>query len=517
MHHPETIAIIDLGTNTFHLLIVELTIEDTFVVKDKYKEAVKLGEGSTQTGVITEVAFERGLKALSNFRKIMDMRKVGNVFAYATSAIRNASNGKEFIMRAKDETGIEIKLINGNEEALLIYKGVKNSVQLPQNENVLMIDIGGGSVEFVVGNAKEAKLLRSIRIGTQRILEYICPSDPITTDEIEKLNSFFREELTSLMGEIQEFKINRIIGSSGTFSTLGALAARDGGDRLSLDNLNGYCFSSLVFKGIYKQLLGTKRSVREKNSLIDPIRVDTIVVSSLLVNYLIESLDIKDIVVSNYALKEGILYDYIEKGRVQKHNAGERSLREKAVRVLGSKFGLDVVHSDLVGRLSLSLFDQLQVIHGYGDDEREFLLYAAILHDIGHFINRSSYHKHGQYLVMNSGLAGFNSDELLIIGNLVRYHRKSLPTREHMHYNILYKEHKLAIRRLSGILRIAANLDRGHRGLVRDVKVQISDNEIDIGVISNENIDFEIQHCEEEKELLATSFEKQVVIRPIVG
>ena len=179
----DRIALIDLGTNTFHLLITEINDREQLVELGKYKEPVKLGEDGMPEGAITEAAYTRGMATLENFKKVVDAAGVTTVLAFATSAIRSASNGKQFVQEAYERTGFRVTVINGNEEAALIHEGVKNGVKMPKNEAVLLVDIGGGSVEFIVSQNGEAVLLRSLNIGAARLLEVAHPSDPINTSE----------------------------------------------------------------------------------------------------------------------------------------------------------------------------------------------------------------------------------------------------------------------------------------------------------------------------------------------
>ncbi|HHG85487.1 MAG TPA: phosphatase, partial [Bacteroidetes bacterium] len=243
----DTLAIIDLGTNTFHLLIVEIDDRDDYRITDKHKEPVKLGEGGITAGKIGEKAFSRGIKALKKFRKLIDSHHAGEVKAFATSAIRGASNGQAFLKAARKEAGIDIKIINGNEEASLIFEGVRNGVQLPVDENALIMDIGGGSVEFIVSRDGQAQLLRSLNLGAARLLEMANPSEPITPSEIKHVERVIFEQAGGLLDELKEFNLKYIVGSSGTFETVGAIVAHKNNDHLSSENLNSYRFSAKEF------------------------------------------------------------------------------------------------------------------------------------------------------------------------------------------------------------------------------------------------------------------------------
>lgn len=510
----ETIAVIDLGTNTFHLLIVELGERNDFVIKEKFKEAVKLGEGGINAGEIAPKAFERGIRALVNLRKLIDSRQADKVFAFATSAIRGASNAGDFIQKAKEEAGIDIRVINGNEEAALIFQGVKNAVQLPPGQASLMVDIGGGSVEFIVARDNQIRLLRSLNIGAARLWEKVKPSDPILPEEIQACRDAILEQAHGLMEELKEFNISLLIGSSGTFDTLASMIAYENKDIHSLEHINGYRFDRSQFDSVFRKLTTFTKVERGVLPGMDSSRVDLIVVGAVIVDMLFQALPIRQVALSSYALKEGILYDYLETRKFESIGMGssDRTLRERSVRNLGARFQYDESHGEQTAMLALSLFDQMESLLGYGEEERELLKYAAMLHDIGYFLNRSGHHKHGQYLVLNSGMPGFSTDELLILSNVVRYHRKSLPTRDHLHFAVLHGPHKTLVRQLAGILRIADNLDRGHRHLIERLEVGIRGSQILVKVFAEEKTDIEIQAALENADLFEQVFERRLLI-----
>jgi exopolyphosphatase/guanosine-5'-triphosphate,3'-diphosphate pyrophosphatase len=512
----ETIAIIDLGTNTFHLLIAEISDREDFRILDKYKEPVKLGEGGITSGKISPKAFARGIRALKKFRKLIDSKHANVVKAFGTSAIRGAKNSKEFIDAAMQEAGIDIRVINGNEEASLIFEGVRNGVQLPVDENTLLVDIGGGSVEFIVNRDGQAQLLRSLDLGAARLLERVLPSDPIHPAEVKKVQTIIEDVAGSLIEEIKEFNISAIVGSSGTFETLGAIVARRKKDMLSSENLNSYRFNRKEFLQVHHLLVKSTRAERLEIPGMDPLRVDMIVIGTLLVEVLVQKLNVQRMMVSSFALKEGILYRHITEQRERVHKLmgnSARSLRSKAVRNLAEKYNYHKAHTLKVSELAGQIYDQLGTLNPFGKAERDLLLYGAILHDIGHFVNRSSHHKHGQYLVLNSGLSGFSHDELIILGNIVRYHRKSFPTRDHFHFKVLEQRHRNLVRLLAGILRIADNLDRGHRNMVRGLHLNIGKTSMEIVVDASDDVDIELQAAGNLKGLLEEVLERSITFR----
>ncbi len=511
----EKVAIIDLGTNTFHLLIAEVNDRDDFLIREKFREVVKLGEGGFSAGLISDMAYKRGLVALKSFRRIMDSRGTNKVLGFATSAIRSASNGKEFIAHAMKEAGIPIRVINGNEEAALIFEGVKSGIQLPYHEQSLVMDIGGGSVEFIVGFENSPILIRSLDLGAARILEKFPVSELPDKNEIAEIRKHIYAEISGLLNELKEFDLSILVGSSGAFETLSAIIAHQKGDLLSAQNLNSYTFTRAEFNKALKHILESSRTERLKIPGMEPMRVDMMVPSAILVDIILTELKMQKCMVSAAALKEGILSRYIrEKQEKIKNLMGpqEQQLRAKGVRALGKKFHFDQDHGVLVGELAVSIFDQLQLLHNFGGWEREILMYSAMLHDIGYYLNRSGHHKHGQYLVQNSGLPGFSNDELLVMANIVRYHRKRLPSRDDFHFKLLRQEDRLRVRALSGILRIADNLDRGHRQLVEGLMVQFDENKLEIKVMSEKKTDIEINAANLEKELMEQVFERKVIL-----
>ncbi len=505
----ELLAVIDLGTNTFNLVVVSVRGGDLYQVLDKVKEPVKLGEGGLSAGRLSEAAWERALAALHKFRRLIESRGCSQTLAFATSAIRSASNGADFCRQVLAETGIAIQVINGNQEAALIYEGIKYGLSLPLNEHVLMVDIGGGSVEFIVANRMGAQLLRSVNVGAARLWEAVQPSDPITEAQQEAALQIIDRELAGLVAEIREFGVRTLIGSSGTYETIGALSAYEDNEKFLIDNLNGYRVEVRKFRKIHRRLLTSRREERLTWRGLDPMRVDLILMGTLLTHYLVDRLPIEQIVVSMFALKDGIVVQHLRERKTlgPAPDPSIRSQRETGVRELAIKFRCNLEKSDYVARLVLSLFDQTRYLHQYGAQEREWLHYACLLLDVGHLVNRSGHHKHGQYIIQNCGLPGFSGKELLLISNLVRYHRKSLPSEEHFYYNMLYKEDKRVVEVLAGLLRLGLNLNRADRRLITDLVLR-SDGprSMRLGLSALQPPDLELQAAEQEKALFERAF-----------
>ena len=300
-------AVIDCGTNTFHLLIVVFDNEKDFTILHKEKVAVKIGVGGIQKNMITENAALRATKTLSTFSSTMKEFNVEEYLATATSAFRNAHNAQEIAEKIKSETGIGLNIINGADEANLIYKGVSNAVKLDKNYGLIM-DIGGGSVEFILCNNKGVKWLKSFEIGGIRLYEKFHKHDPISTDDVTNLDEYLNSQLQELYDVCNEFQPKLLLGASGSFDTLSEIYAQE--KHLSFDEDTNLSFDLPIENtlNIIDKLVLLPREQRINIKGMIPLRVDLIVVAGLLVKNILENINFEGIETTGYALKEGLLY-----------------------------------------------------------------------------------------------------------------------------------------------------------------------------------------------------------------
>jgi len=304
-------AAMDLGTNTFHLLIVEGNMHNFSEIAHEHI-AVKLGEGGINKGIILPTAFERGVQTMIQFQEKITSNYVLQVRAIATSALRNASNGKEFIDRIKAETGIEIEIIDGDCEAAFIYAGVKASGALSA-KNSLIMDIGGGSVEFIVSNNTQLIWKQSFEIGAARLMERFHHTDPISPASIEALDLYLENALTDLFEAVKKHPVDTLIGSSGAFETFAELIETERSDFFNLKQIKTYDFDKDELLTVTDQLLLSTHAERTGNKHIIPVRVDMIVVASIITRYIIQKLNIKNVSLCTYSLKEGVLAEMMSK------------------------------------------------------------------------------------------------------------------------------------------------------------------------------------------------------------
>ena len=298
------IAIIDTGTNTFNLLIVEINEDRNINILVDEKIPVKLGEGGINKKFIAPPAFERGIKAIKDYLRVILFYHVDKTLAFGTSAIRSATNGKDFTEEVKRQTGLEIDVISGDKEAEYIYYGVREAVELGE-EKVLILDVGGGSNEFIICNNKEK---HSYDHGIARMLEMFNPSDPVTSEEIQKIESFLSTPLIPLYEACQKFNIRTLIGSSGSFETFAELIAHKFYKPDILNNKINFEIKIEEYRDIHRQLIVSTHDERLNSKAIITMRADMIVLASILVNFIVNRLGIQQMKLSTYALKEGVLF-----------------------------------------------------------------------------------------------------------------------------------------------------------------------------------------------------------------
>jgi exopolyphosphatase/guanosine-5'-triphosphate,3'-diphosphate pyrophosphatase len=300
-----TVAIMDLGTNTFHLLIARKNKKGTEILY-KSKIAVKLGENGITSGFISEQPFRRGVSAMKRFSKIAAFYQPAKIVAVGTAAIRNASNKNKFLHAVEKESGIKVKIISGLKEADLIYRGVRQSMMLG-NSKYLVMDIGGGSTEFIIADGRKVYWKQSFELGAALLLEKFNPSDPLTLAELKKIRSHIAKILAPLFKEAEHHKPLTLIGASGSFDTFAEMIMHRFYSPSLLKGAATYSFVMDDYARIHRQLLFSTAARRKKMKGLIPMRVDMIVIASILLSFVIEKLEIKKMYLSTFALKEGLL------------------------------------------------------------------------------------------------------------------------------------------------------------------------------------------------------------------
>lgn len=477
----QNFAAIDIGTNSIHLVVVKIAKDGSFETIDQVKEVVRLGEGSeNDIKHLTDSAIKRGINALKTFKGIAESH-TAKIRAVATSAVREASNKNDFLKKIKEETGIDTEIISGHEEARLIYLGALRALPI-YAKTILLIDIGGGSTEFLV--AKEGVVLysNSLKIGAVRLTNKFFPEGRLTKFAITDAQTYVEGMIYPVFRDLHKFEFDSIVGTSGTIMACGnMIAAQKGEVKTTPTILNNFEFSIDQLKRIKNNVLNYKTAEERKSlSGLDSKRADIIPAGVILLSSIFEMLELQSLVISGFALREGIVIDSIQKLNPKLIDSKVKNVRKESILSLAANCRYDQKHCKHVSKLAVKIFDQLKFFHNLDENCREYLESAALLHDIGYHIAHSKHHRHSQYIIQNSELLGFNENEIQIIANIARYHRKSHPKSRHPQYEELDQLSKTIVNKLSAILRLADSLDRTHQGIVNNIELKVYDQRLDI-------------------------------------
>ena len=455
------IAAIDIGTNSIHMIVVQVRPDQSFEVIDREKEMVRLGAGGLDGRALTPEAMHTALQVLSKFRRLAESHKVDEVVAVATSATREAENGGEFLRAVTQQTGIRPRVISGTEEARLIHLAAVYGVSVP-GDVAVVIDIGGGSVEVTRGAGPSVELGRSFKLGVIRLTERFVTTDPLEPRDERKLVRHIDEEIGKYLHQMARAGFERVIGTSGTILSLGSVAsAADGGEHGS--SLRNRRFAAKQIRRVRKDLVALDLEERLRIPGLEPRRADLAVAGAILLDEILRRLGAEEITLCDLSLREGLVLDYISRHRKEIAQADRYpDVRRRSVFELAERCRYWPDHSQHVARLAVALFDQTRAIHGLTDREREWLEYAAILHDVGVHISYEGHHKHSYYLVKNGDLRGFEPGEIEAIALVARYHRQATPKRKHEGFRAVGRRTRAAVRTLAAILRLAESLDRSH-------------------------------------------------------
>ncbi len=504
------IAAIDLGTNSFHALIVEIFSDGSFYVIDKLKEMVLLAEKGLGDRLSAN-AMDRGIEALKKIKVLADSHQAETILAYATSAIREAENGGDFIQRAIDEVGVKINAIPGRIEAELIGLAVQHGVKMPSNPAVIM-DIGGGSVEFILADQERFYHLSSKKLGVARMTANYIDHDPISPDEINALKEHFDSKLMDVAEAFAMHRSPLLIGSSGTMENIGLMIAHRNNKTPNL-TINELEFTAKEFFEFYDEVIGLNEKKRAKLKGLDEKRIKLLPAGLVLVHYILRKFGIKRVKISSQALREGIVLRYIRKEMsegIRMHL--DESPRRRSVMELVHKCDWHESHSRHVAKLALKLFDELTDDLKLEAEDRELLEYASLMHDIGYHISHRKHHKHALYIINNADLKGFKEEEIDVMANVARYHRRSTPKSRHPHYDKLDKSVKKRVENLSAILRVADGLDRSHFQNVRAFEMVKKNGQIRLTLETEAEPNLEIWGAMRKRSLLEEVTGKKLVI-----
>lgn len=509
-------AAIDIGTNSIRLAVVRVEEGQRLATLAQHREVVRLGEGEFETNQMTEEAMERGTLVCARFAEVARGFGAEEIIAFATSATREAENREEFIERVRQAADVEVKVISGVEEARLIWLGVSSGIELGERQAVL-IDIGGGSTEVIVGGTNGYRMLESMKLGSIRLSNrFFDHPNPVSPEAFAKVQKHVLGVASQVTRNVRKLSFDLALGSAGTITTLGDIVARRIGDP-PVNSQRNFTFRLSDLKEAVQMLCRLPLEERFRVPGMDPNRADIILGGAAILQTLMEAFGAERMTLSDRGLRDGILLDHLLRTEEARKHYQSQSVRRRSILQLARACNYEAEHAEHTIRLALKLFDELRRLnqHTYGDDERELLEYAAITHDIGTFLSHSNHQKHAYYLIRNCDLLGFNDTEIDIVANVALYHRKGIPRKRHTNLTNLNRADRKRVRVLSAILRIAEGLDRSHLGLVRDIRLELLSNprRFVLTLLSDADCQLEVWGVQNGRDLFEYLFEAPLELR----
>jgi exopolyphosphatase / guanosine-5'-triphosphate,3'-diphosphate pyrophosphatase len=499
-------AAIDIGSNSVRMQAAEVLPAGGTRILASDREVTRLGSSVFSKGSISADAMKFVCQTLSRMAETYRKLDVIGVRAVATSAVRDATNQQEFIERASEAAGTQIETISGQEEARLIHLGVQSRWPHP-NERILIVDVGGGSAEIILGESGKLVEAFSKPLGAVRLNEVFLKSDPPADIELHRMHEYIEEKLAAPRGRIRGRGIDRVIATSATAAAIVSMIhrisreKRDAADRLRA--------TTREVRKAYQTLAAKDLAHRRKMAGIGPRRAEIIVAGVAVFLRVLEDFQRPSLYYSAAGVRDGIIADLAARGvgrELSRLSREQRVVVEKTAR----RYGVSVQHARQVANLAHTLFDSLTALHGLAPEYGKLLEAAAYLHDIGHYVSDVGHHKHSYYLVVNSDMPGFTKSERTIVGMLCRYHRKAMPAEHHDAYNELSSDARKAVLFLAPLLRIADSLDRSHEQRVDHLACHLRNGSVVVQIQAKADTDLEQWAGERAADIFREVYDKQL-------
>jgi exopolyphosphatase/guanosine-5'-triphosphate,3'-diphosphate pyrophosphatase len=498
------LAAIDIGSNSIHMVVVDAEPRGSFRVLDRERDMVRLGRSAHRDGALSEKAMALGLLTLSKMATLAKLKGAERIVAVATSSVREASNGEEFLIRVKAKTGLDVQVLTGEQEGRLIFRAVREAIDLGRGFSAV-VDVGGGSTEWILARGGELRRVVSLKLGSLRLARELTRSNKAA---IATLRRAVREPLKRLR---PPKNLSRLIATSGTAvccaDLIDFLAGRD------WKAANGL-LREVRSRDLSELVEHLRRLTRQQLAALPPVgapRSESILAGAILLEEIVRIAGVDHFFVSDRALREGVVLEALTGSQQLAPNA---EVRSRQIQTLAERCPPVVAHCREVTRLSILLFDLTRSLHGLGEREREWLEYGAALHDLGYLVDYRKHHLHGYYLVTNAALDAFDPREIEIIAHLVRFHRGARPRAErHPTFAELKPWQQRTVERLVSILQIADALDRSHARRVREVYCSIAKKKVRIEVVSKVDVTLELDAAKRRKRLFERLFERDVTVK----
>jgi exopolyphosphatase/guanosine-5'-triphosphate,3'-diphosphate pyrophosphatase len=502
------IAAVDLGSNSFHLVVAEVRPDGSFEPLIREKEMLGLGAVVSREGIVTPEAADAAVRTMRRFRLLAEAAGATDVLACATSALRTAANGDAVLDRIQEEAGVDADAIDGLEEARLIFTAIRAAVLIDPGPAVCF-DLGGGSLEIMVGDSGGLAWSTSERLGVARLTTQFVQSDPISKGDRRRLQRHLREVLGPRSVEVARLEPKLAIGSSGTFENLGEMVA-ERRDESVPRSINQLTFSREELRPLHEEIVASTSAARRRIPGLDAKRVDLIVAGAEVLATIMELFDVEELTISEWALREGMVLDAIRHHDPDDWSDDPRALRRSSVQALARRCSWPEPHSRHVAQLALELFDQTHELHRLGDEDRELLEYGALLHDVGEHVAHDGHDRHAAYLVAHGGLRGFDPDEVAVLTALVRWHRRGEPKANDDLVGELDGPARERVRRLAGLLRVADGLDRSRKQVVTSLSARVSPSLVLVRVTTEGDPELELWGARRKRELFERVFDREL-------
>ena len=503
----ERIAAIDVGSNSIRMSVAEYDPGKGLVIIDEVKDQPRLAAGIAATGALDTDAMTRAIAVLKRMKEVADRRGVTRVRAVATSAVREAENGRMFVKRVRKETGIALEVVDGETEANLSFRSVAHHFSLT-NGRVLIADIGGGSLELIGAVNGLVETTSSLPLGAVRLTEQWLTGVKPTPREVARLRSWLRKRLRKAIPERDWRGTTTIIGSGGSFTNLGRMVRARRGYDIG-EAVHGESVTTAELEQLLEWLATRTSEERAQVPGLNPQRADIILAGLAVTAELLDLVEARSLTVSAYGLREGILLEMVGDDRALTSDP-LRAMREFVERCQG-----DLRHVEHVRGLALSLFDRLGEALGCAAEERALLEAASLLHDVGQVVSYRRHHKHSYQLILHAERLSFNARDRILVATISRYHRKKGPTKKHGEFGRLSDDDQAVVRRLAGLLRVADGLDRGHSAMVADLTTRLTKEQLAIRVtprLAKADLSLELWGGSRKADVLEKLLERSVTI-----
>ena len=499
--NPPRLAAIDIGTNSFRCIVVEVYQDERFRSLDDEKAPVRLGEGLNQTGLIGQAAQQRASDTLQRMCGIVNGLGATMVEVVATSAVRKASNQKEFLDAIKATTGLEIKVIDGEVEAELATLSVHHNFAMEQ-QRFAMADIGGGSVEIVIASGRHTETVTSLELGAVFLTEKFIHNDPPTAIELKQLRKHIRKALKKT-GFGDGLPVSCLVGSGGTMTNIGTMVMEMRGEQYHSVHRYEVLHSEIVH--LLAMLARKPQKERLQTPGLNAERADIILAGMILTDELLRKTKTNLLKINAKGIREGLILQSLRKRGLLDDNDQPRDWRTSVLEFARS-CRFDEQHAEQVCLLGLKIFDTIAAPNRLTERDRELFEAATLLHDIGYFISYHQHHKHSYHLIRHANLFGFTPREREVIANLARYHRKARPKKKHENFAPLSPEDQDLVRKLGGILRLADGLDRRRNRQVKSCRCQLNKQVLQLELVGTGDLSVEIYGAHSKGDLLMETY-----------